>query len=121
MADYVRHGNERTLRIVQLEAWEVLQQAESYLAVESVNGVFVGLGDLFLSSGRTPDDEETRAMVRQVAEAARSAGKVSGIAAASVDEARCYLDLGYSLVMVSNDATLFGKAAKACVDSVRVG
>jgi len=121
MADYVRHGNERTLRIVQLEAWEVLQQAESYLGVESVNGVFVGLGDLFLSSGRTPDEEETRAMVRQVAEGARAAGKVSGIAAAGIEEARRYVDLGYSLVMVSNDATLFGKAAKACVDSVRAG
>ena len=119
MADYVRHGNERTLRIVQLEAWDVLQQAQDYLAVESVNGVFVGLGDLLLSSGRKPEDEETRAMVERVARVARDAGKVSGIAASSVDEARSYIELGYSLVMVSNDASLFGRAARACVESVR--
>ncbi len=119
MADYVRHGDERTLRIVQLEAWDVLQRAEDYLAIDSVSGVFVGLGDLLLSSGRRPEDEQTQAMVERVAKAARAAGKVSGIAAASVEEARGYLALGYSLVMVSNDATLFGKAARACVDGAR--
>jgi 2-dehydro-3-deoxyglucarate aldolase/4-hydroxy-2-oxoheptanedioate aldolase len=119
MSEYVRHGNERTLRIVQLEAWEVLQEAENYLAIDSVSGVFVGLGDLSLSSGRKPDEPETLAMVERVAQAARSACKVSGIAAASVEEARTYLALGYSLVMVSNDATLFGRAASACVEQVR--
>jgi 2-keto-3-deoxy-L-rhamnonate aldolase RhmA len=119
MSEYVRHGNERTLRIVQLEAWEVLQEAESYVAIDSVSGVFVGLGDLMLSSGRKPDEPETLAMVERVAQVARSAGKVSGIAAASVEEARTYLALGYSLVMVSNDATLFGKAASACMEQVR--
>jgi len=119
--DYVRHGDERTCRIVQLEAWEVLERAGDYLALATVNGVFVGLGDLFLSSGRRPDEPETIAMVERVAQAARGAGKVSGIAAASVDEARRYLALGYSLVMVSNDATLFGKAVRACVDEVRPG
>ena len=119
MSDYVRHGNERTLRIIQLEAWEVLQEAEAYLAIDSVSGVFVGLGDLLLSSGRKPADEETQAMVERVAQAARAAGKVSGIAASDVEEARRYLALGYSLVMVSNDATIFGKAASHCVEQVR--
>ncbi|MGC1271735.1 MAG: hypothetical protein WA842_14190, partial [Croceibacterium sp.] len=78
-----------------------------------------GLGDLFLSSGRKPSDPETKQMVRAVADAARAAGKASGIAAASVEEGREYLALGYSLVMVSNDATLFGKAAQAAAAEMR--
>jgi len=81
--------------------------------------VFVGLGDLFLSSGRTPADDETRDMVRNVSAAAQAAGKASGIAAGSVEEAREYLALGYSLVMVSNDATMFGKAAQTAVRALR--
>jgi len=119
VADYVRHGNEQCLRMIQLEDWTVLQDAASYLALEHVGGVFVGLGDLWLSSGRKPDDGETRAMVTDVARAAREAGKFSGIAAGSAGEARTYLELGYSLIMVSNDATLFGKAAAATVSQVR--
>lgn len=118
VADYVARGD-GCLRMVQLESWDVLAEAEAYLAIESVGGVFVGLGDLFLSSGRRADDAATRAMVREVAEAARQAGKMSGIAAASAEEARGYLEDGYSLVMVSNDATLFGRAAQAAVSAAK--
>jgi len=118
LPEYIRRGN-GALRMVQLESWDVLQEAASYLAIEHVSGVFVGLGDLFLSSGRKPADEETRAMVRDVAAAAQAAGKASGIAAGSVEEARDYLELGYSLVMVSNDATLFGRAAQATAQALR--
>lgn len=118
LPEYLRRGD-GALRMVQLESWEVLQDAAEYLALDHVSGVFVGLGDLYLSSGRTPADEETRAMVRNVAEAARAAGKASGIAASTAEEGRQYLALGYGLVMVSNDATLFGKAARATADALR--
>ena len=118
IADYVARGD-AGLRMVQLEAWEVLQQAERYLALEHVGGVFVGLGDLFLSSGRRPDEPETRAMVARVAGQARAAGKLSGIAAGGAAEARGYLELGYTHVMVSNDATIFARAAAALAGEVR--
>jgi 4-hydroxy-2-oxoheptanedioate aldolase len=120
VADYVARGN-AGLRMIQLEAWDVLQDAASYLALEHVGGVFVGLGDLFLSSGRRPDDPETRAMVARVAEQARAAGKLSGIAAGTAAEARTYLELGYSHVMVSNDATIFARGAATIVGEVRSG
>ena len=116
--DYVTRGN-ACLRMVQLEAWDVLHDAASYLALEHVGGVFVGLGDLFLSSGRRPDEPETRVMVATVARLAREAGKFSGIAAGGAAEARTYLDLGYTHVMVGNDATIFGRAAAALVGEVR--
>jgi len=118
LADYLARGD-GCLRMVQLESWEALQQAERFLGVETVTGVFVGLGDLFLSSGRRADDLETRDMVKAVAAAAQEAGKASGIAAARVEEAREYLAFGYSLVMVSNDATIFGKAARTICEEVR--
>ena len=118
IADYVARGN-ACLRMVQLEAWEVLQHAGDYLALEHVGGVFVGLGDLFLSSGRRPDEPETRAMVARVAGQARAAGKLSGIAAGGAAEARAYLELGYTHVMVSNDATIFARGAATLVGELR--
>jgi 2-dehydro-3-deoxyglucarate aldolase/4-hydroxy-2-oxoheptanedioate aldolase len=115
MADYLKRGNDECLRMIQLEDWDTLHQAADYLALPDVNGVFVGLGDLFLSSGKPPSDPQVQALVAAVGKAARDAGKLSGIAAGSPQEARIYLDLGYSLVMVSNDTTLFGRAAQAAV------
>lgn len=113
--DYVRRGDGECLRMVQLEDWETLHVAADYLALPDVNGVFVGLGDLFLSTGKPASDPAVQALVAQVGAAAALAGKLSGIAASSPEEARCYLDIGYSLVMVSNDATLFGRAARDAV------
>lgn len=118
--DYVRAGDEQCLRMLQLEDWDVMGRAADYLALPHVGGVFVGLGDLFLSTGRTPDQPETVRMVEHVLAAAKRAGKASGIAASTAQEGRRYLDMGYSLVMVSNDTTIFAKAAQVIVsDTLR--
>ncbi len=115
MSDYIARGDDECLRMVQLEDWNTLHAAVDYLALPDVNGVFVGLGDLFLSSGKPSSAPDVQALVETVGKAATAAGKLSGIAAGSPQEARRYLDIGYSMVMVSNDATLFGRAAQAAV------
>lgn len=117
VADYVRAGDEQCLRMLQLEDWDVMGRAADYLALPHVGGVFVGLGDLFLSTGRTPDQPETVSMVEDVLVAAKRAGKAAGIAASTAEEGRRYLDMGYSLVMVSNDTTIFAKAANMIVSA----
>ena len=121
MPDYLRRGDEQCLRMVQLEDWATLEAAAGFATLKHVNGLFVGLGDLFLSSGRAPNTPEVQALVGSVLQVTRDAGILSGIAAGSPAEARQYLDLGYQLVMVSNDATLFGKAAAEVVSATRSG
>lgn len=115
MPDYLKRGDEQCLRMVQLEDWTTLEGAARFAALEHVNGLFVGLGDLFLSSGKAPAAPEVQALVRSVLQVTQDAGILSGIAAGTPAEARQYLDLGYRLVMVSNDATLFGRAAAEVV------
>jgi 2-keto-3-deoxy-L-rhamnonate aldolase RhmA len=119
LPDYVKRGDEQCLRMIQLEDWASLEAAAQFAALEHVNGLFVGLGDLFLSSGRSASSPEVQALVGKVLEATRAAGILSGIAAGSAAEARSYLAMGYSLVMVSNDATLFGRAAADLVRASR--
>lgn len=115
LKDYIARGDRECLRMVQLEDWRSLEAAGDYLSLEHVGGIFVGLGDLFLSSGKPASDPDVKALVRHALGAAQATGKLSGIAASTPDEAREYLDLGYSLVMVSNDTTLFGRAAAEAV------
>jgi 2-keto-3-deoxy-L-rhamnonate aldolase RhmA len=119
LPDYLKRGDEQCLRMIQLEDWATLEAAAQFAALKHVNGLFVGLGDLFLSSGKAASSPEVQALVRGVLNATQAAGILSGIAAGTPVEARSYLDMGYSLVMVSNDATLFGKAAADLVRATR--
>lgn len=112
---YISRGDDECLRIVQLEDWASLERADEFAALEHVGGIFIGHGDLFLSSGKPAGDPAVMALTSQVVKAVRAAGKFVGAAAGSPAEARAYLDQGFSLVMVSNDTTLFGKAAVAAV------
>ncbi len=115
MPDYLVRGNEQCLRMVQLEDWTSLEAAADFAALEHVNGIFIGHGDLFLSSGKPSGDAAVKELTAQVLEATKTAGVFSGAAAANPQEAKAYLDMGFSLVMVSNDTTLFGRAAAEAV------
>ena len=115
LPEYLKRGDEQCLRMIQLEDWATLQSAAQYAALQHVNGLFVGLGDLFLSSGKPANAPEVQALVRSVLKATKETGILSGIAAGTATEARDYLAMGYSMVMVSNDATLFGRAAAELV------
>ncbi len=115
--DYVERGNSQCLRMIQLEDWANLERAAEFAALEDVNGIFIGHGDLFLSSGKPPGDPQVKELTARVLKATQDAGIFAGAAAGSPAEARDYLDMGFSLVMVSNDTTLFGRAAVEAVQS----
>lgn len=119
LPEYLERGDKQCLRMIQLEDWATLESAPKFAALKHVNGLFVGLGDLFLSSGKPASSPEVQALVGNVLKATKDAGILSGIAAGTPAEAKGYLDMGYSLVMVSNDATLFGKAAAEMVRASR--
>lgn len=119
MADYIARGDTQCLRMVQLEDWPSLEAAAEYAALEHVNGIFIGHGDLFLSSGKPPSDSEVRELTGRVLKEAQNAGIASGAAAGTPEEARLYLDMGFSLVMLSNDTTIFGRAAATAVEATR--
>ncbi len=68
---------------------------------------------------RAASSPEVQGLVRQVLEATKEAGVLSGIAVGNPCRGEQYLALGYSLVMVSNDATLFGRAAAELVRASR--
>lgn len=119
LPEYLKRGDEQCLRMIQLEDWASLEAVADFAALKNVNGLFVGTGDLFLSSGKPAGSPEVQGLLRKVLEATRAAGKLSGVAASTPAEAQAYLAMGFSLVMVSNDATLFGRAAAEIVKASR--
>jgi 2-dehydro-3-deoxyglucarate aldolase/4-hydroxy-2-oxoheptanedioate aldolase len=119
MSDYLARGDEQCLRMIQLEDWDMLEAAANFAALEHVGGIFIGHGDLFLSSGMPAGDPAVRDLTARVLAATNEAGIASGVAVPTPAEAREYLAMGFSMVMVSNDATLFGRAAADAVEAVR--
>jgi 2-keto-3-deoxy-L-rhamnonate aldolase RhmA len=119
VATYVARGDAETLRAMQLEDPDALRDAAAIIAVEGVNAVFVGLGDLALVTGRPATHPETEALVDGLLAAARMAGVPCGTAVADAAAAKRARDRGFAFVMISNDATLFGRAAADLMRSVR--
>jgi 2-keto-3-deoxy-L-rhamnonate aldolase RhmA len=117
--EYLARGDRQCVRMVQLEDWAAVEAAAKFAALEHVNGIFIGHGDLLLSSGKPPSAPEVKELTARMLKAAQDADVLSGVAASSPAEAREYLAMGFSLVMVSNDTTLFGRAAAAAVSQAR--
>jgi 2-dehydro-3-deoxyglucarate aldolase/4-hydroxy-2-oxoheptanedioate aldolase len=118
LADYLRAGDE-ALRMVQLEDWQSLERAADFAALEHVNGIFIGHGDLFLSSGKLASDPAVKTLTARVLKATQVAGILSGVAVGTPQEAREHLEMGFSLVMLGNDATLFGRAVAEAATAAR--
>ena len=110
-AEYLQQGHNQVLRCVQLEDLAALESAEQIIALPDLGAVFIGMGDLLLSTGRRSDDAELDVLVQRVLDLALSAGIPVGTAVGDAKAAREAQARGFRFVMVSNDATMFGRAA----------
>lgn len=108
---YIEEGDQRVLRAVQLEDPSALQDADAILAAEGVNAAFVGIGDLSLVSGRPPSHPDNEALVDHLLACCRQRGLPCGTAVGDAAAARRSRERGFSFVMVSNDASIFGRGA----------
>lgn len=107
--EYVRSGD-GVLRAVQLEDLAALREAEAILDVPGLNGLFLGMGDLSLSSGRSAGDPEIAALVERMLAAAAARGVPCGTAVQTPDQAHAAAERGFRFVMVGNDAGIFRQA-----------
>ncbi|MBN9428234.1 MAG: hypothetical protein J0H09_17160 [Burkholderiales bacterium] len=117
-ADYVAHGNSSVFRGAQLEDAEALRQAEQILSVPGVNAAFVGPGDLALATGKPASHPDNAALIDALLATCRRLGVPCGTAVGDAAAARQCRDRGFAFVMVSNDASLFAKAAAGLIRSL---
>src|SRR3954451_11289713 len=99
-------GADHPLVIVMVEAATALDDLDAVLAVEGLDGVYVGPGDLSLSLGLTGDDRraELRGVLSSIVARAGAAGGPVGVHAYSGSEAAGYAAEGATIVTVAVDA-----------------
>lgn len=118
-ADYVELGNTTVFRGVQLEDAAALRDADQILAVDGVNAAFVGPGDLALSSGKPASHPDNAALIDNLLAITKQRGLPCGTAVGDAVAARQARERGFNFVMVSNDASLFAKAAAELVRGLK--
>jgi 2-keto-3-deoxy-L-rhamnonate aldolase RhmA len=116
---YVQEGNELVMRAPQLEDASALQQVEQILDVPGVNAIFVGPGDLALSTGKPATDPSNAALIDNLVRVANARNVPCGTAVGDAAAAVKAKERGFNFVMVSNDLSLFAKSAQTLMKGVK--
>jgi 2-dehydro-3-deoxyglucarate aldolase/4-hydroxy-2-oxoheptanedioate aldolase len=117
-ADYVAKGG-TVIRAVQLESRDVLSDVEPLLDLPGLDAVFLGMGDLTLSTGLGADDPELVALTDHLLAETKTRALPCGTAVGNAAAAGAAADRGFSFIMVSNDTTIFARAATETAKAVR--
>lgn len=111
MPEYQAAGNQ-TAVVAQIESRLAVDNVEAIVAA-GVSALFIGPVDLACEMGVAADSEELGEARTRVLAASRDAGIPCGIAAGTGAAGKKLLDEGFSFVLVGNDCTMLGSAARA--------
>ena len=111
--DYVKHANVEVCLVVQVETRQGLENLDAILAVEGVDGVFIGPADLAASLGHLGEagHPEVRAAIEAALRRIAATGKAAGVFVTDTTLAEHYRDCGASFIAVGGDTTLLRGAA----------
>lgn len=119
--EYLRHANDSTVVIVEVEDEAAVDSIDAIVAVPGVAGVFVGTYDLSGSMGwpGTPDHRAVIAAVDHVRARCRAAGMPVGIFAPDAAAAVEQTGRGVDLLAVGTDLTLLTGTVRAALAHLR--
>ncbi len=123
MAGYMNTANERTLLIPQCETAGCLEHIEEIVAINGVDGIFIGPFDLSIALGIPGqfDHPDHIAAVERVREACEAAGKLCIMFCGDADAAAGYFRQGFPNVTVGIDVLTLLSGMKQTVETAKRG
>jgi 4-hydroxy-2-oxoheptanedioate aldolase len=113
---YKARANDDLLLAVQVETGAAVEALDEILAVDGVDMIFVGPGDLGCSLGiDDPTDAGLRATVESVLRRSREAGRLAGVWAANTDDAARWREVGTELVILGSDLIWLARGVTAAL------
>ncbi len=109
---YLARGATGVVRGVQVEDQGGLAIIGEILAVDGLSALFIGTGDLSLSSGKPASHPDNDALIAATLASCARAGVPCGTAVGDAAAGRAAAERGFGFVMVSNDTTIFATAAR---------
>ncbi|OON39599.1 2-dehydro-3-deoxyglucarate aldolase [Izhakiella australiensis] len=119
--DYNGTVNDNITLLVQIETQQGVDNIDAIAAVDGVDGIFVGPGDLSAALGYLgqPSHPEVLKVIKHLFERAKVAGKPSGILAPVEADARRYLEWGAGFVAVGSDLGVFRNGTQSLCDKFK--
>jgi 4-hydroxy-2-oxoheptanedioate aldolase len=107
--------------LVMAESTAAVADLDATLAVDGVDGLYVGPGDLSLSLGcePSPDDPVLNGVLQRVWAACAAAGKPVGVHATDGTTARRYREAGCTLITTATDAVSITRDTAAQLSRAR--
>lgn len=119
--DYLSEVHKELCILVQAETREALRNLDEILAVDGIDGVFIGPSDLaadmgLLGKSNAPEVRtEIEAAIRKI----RSRGKAAGFLWGNADECAHWIDVGANFIAVGSDLGLLARSADALIKKFR--
>jgi 4-hydroxy-2-oxoheptanedioate aldolase len=115
--------NRRTMALAMIETRRAFEALDDILAVDGIDGIFVGPSDLSLtwSNGAkvAPDSAEIQPAVERVAAACKAAGKLCGIYLVDVAAAGRLIKTGYRLFAIGAEVRLINAGSDALLKAAK--
>jgi 4-hydroxy-2-oxoheptanedioate aldolase len=123
--DYLETANAECLAFAMIETREALHVLEDILAVPGIDGVFVGPSDFSIAwTEGTKIDPTLPDMMDAIAMIAERANRVSKHAGIFVMDPKLgsrYIEMGYRLLAIGNEAIYFKSGISSFLDAVNEG
>ena len=118
---YFETCNRETLIIPQCETLGCLENIEEIVAIEGVDGIFIGPYDLSVAMGKPAQfaDPEIVAAIARILAACKAAGKFSFIYAGSKEGAKKFFADGFDGVAYAMDAIVYINAYKETIKDIK--
>lgn len=118
IGDYLPSASDTISLFVQIETTEAVANIESILAVEGIDGLFIGPSDLAASMGLLgqQDHEDVVSSVEACIKVAKSAGIKVGVNAFAPATADRYIAAGVDFILVGADVALLARGSEALAD-----
>jgi 4-hydroxy-2-oxoheptanedioate aldolase len=120
-ANYLETYEDELCVIVQVETTEAIDEISAIAAVEGIDAIFVGPGDLASSMGHIGDvgHDDVQAEIRRAIAAVHDAKKPVGILGYGEAAARRYHAQGIEFVAVAGDAWLLARSMDQMLSAVQ--
>lgn len=123
-ADYYAHANEEILVFVIIESRSAVENLDEILAVDGIDGIYIGPNDLSLSFGGgvgCEPDGEIAEIIETIRRKAAQRDLFTGIYCADAQMCQRRIQQGFQLVNTGSDAALLRQACEAATNLARSG
>lgn len=122
-SDYFEHANTTVMALAMIETPRALENLDEILAVDGLDGVYIGPNDLAVNLGIGPggdwDAPELGEAIRHIVARCRARGRYVGIFCGDVAMATAMRELGVDMLTPGNDVQLVRAEASRRLSQLR--